>query len=634
VTITDSDLTSRGLGPNAARDIAVRSTATENMDVTIAASPIAGVSVGVVVAVHALRNQLVIDGGNITSARALDAGAFSSRSHSLSAAANGGKDGKGAVALNIEVGNAITEAALGGTIRTQGDLNLAAETLYFGKAHSTSATLGLADPLKTAINKTGPVSTVKGKVDEVTKKIKERISGKKKDDAPSKPGFAFGLAFDLQLDRDDTYASLGGRYRDLANGNALVSLGATSVQTARLGAVNVTSTLRFASTAEGGSELSRSVDSSMGFLDRIAEQELARQNALLPPNQQVTKEELIGQFGNAVFLNGSVSLMSGETVAEIGSNAEITVATAVNVNATTLYPEFDRFTDVRDEFVDFAEDVAEFRLIEGTIGNDATVNPPPALPDIVALADLGNYLTTYAGAYADQNQADAPPAGQPAQPSQNLAVAVSVNVFNTDNVTRAAIRDGARIDLSDAAGDLDGDVSVTALQRGLFTHMQNFPTDLRTITDPIGSDDNVTNRIGGAVTLARTVSRVEALVEGEAEITADTLDIDAHNRAIVFNLVYAGGAAANVAINAAIAAQAVENVTIARLSDRASITTGDLTLTALDDSFIMGLAGAFAGSDGAVSVGASGVVNFAKRQVYAGIGPAARGAALGDPGRQ
>ncbi|MCL7465337.1 leukotoxin LktA family filamentous adhesin [Phaeovulum sp. NW3] len=637
VQIRNSDLRSTGGTTGTARNIAVRSTASENLNVAIAPSKVAGISVGVIVAVHALRNQLVVDGGSITSAGKLDVAALSTRNHATSVVANAGKDGKGAVALNVEIGNALTEAALGGTIRTQGDLNLDAETLYFGKAHTTSSTLGLADPTKTAINKTAPVAALKGKVTEVTNSIKERLSGKKKEEEDpneeKKPGFAFGLSFDLQIDRDDTYATLGGKWRDLANDRALVALGTTSVQTGALGAVNVTSGLRFASTAEGGTELTRAIDSSMGFLDRVAEAELARINAALTEAGQptVTKEELVGQYGNAVFLNGSVMLMSGETVAEIGSNATITQATAVNVNAKTIYPEFDRFTDVRDAFVDFATAVSEFSLLDSGPDEDAVPAPAPALPDVVALADLGNYLTTYTGAYAEQNQIDDASEGSETK-SQNLAVAVSVNVFNTSNTTRAAIREGAKIDLSaegpEGEPTLAGAVAVNAVQRGLYTHMQNFPTDLRTVTNPLGSNDNVANTVGGAATVARTASRVEALVEGNAEVTAETLDIDAHNRAIVFNLVYAGGSAANVAINAAIAAQAVENVTVARLSDQAIVKTGDLTIGARDDSVIIGLAGAFAGSDGAVSVGASGVVNFAKRQLYAGIGPAERGAAL------
>ncbi|MFP1644556.1 leukotoxin LktA family filamentous adhesin [Pontitalea aquivivens] len=636
VQIRNSDLRSIGGTTGAARDIAVRSTASENLNVSIAPSKVAGISIGVIVAVHALRNQLVVDGGSITSAGRLDVAALSTRNHATSVVSNAGMDGKGAVALNVEIGNALTEAALGGTIRTRGDLNLDAETLYFGKAHTTSSTLGLADPLKTAINNTAPVTALKSKVTEVTNSIKERLSGKKKEDEnpdeEKKPGFAFGLSFDLQIDRDDTYATLGGKWRDLANDRALVALGPTSVQTGTLGAVNVTSVLRFAGTAEGGTELSRNIDASMGFLDRVAEAELARINAALAEAGQptVTKEDLVGQYGNAVFLNGSVMLMSGETVAEIGSNATITQATAVNVNAQTLYPEFNRFTDVRDAFVDFATAVSEFSLIEGEVDENAEAAPAPELPDVMALADLGNYLTTYTGAYAEQNEVDAPEGGE--TKSQNLAVAVSVNVFNTDNTTRAVIRDGAKIDLSaeNPEGEpmLAGAVSVNAVQRGLYTHMQNFPTDLRTVTNPLESNDNVANTVGGAATVARTASRVEALIEGNAQITAETLDIDAHNRAIVFNLVYAGGSAANVAINAAIAAQAVENVTVARLSDQAVVTTGDLTIGARDDSVIIGLAGAFAGSDGAVSVGASGVVNFAKRQLYAGIGPADRGTAL------
>lgn len=635
VMIRNSDLTSTG-SAGAARNIAVRSTASENLNVSIAPSQIAGISIGVILAVHALRNQLVVDGGSITSAGALDVAALSTRNHATSVVSNAGKDGKGAVALNVEIGNALTEAALGGTIRTKGDLNLDAETLYFGKAHTTSTTMGLADPTKVALTKNTPLGALKDKVSSVTTSIKERLSGKKKEDEnpdeEKKPGFAFGLSFDLQLDQDDTYASLGGQWRDLANGRALVALGPTSVQTGALGAVNVTSGLRFASTAEGGTELTRNIDASMGFLDRVAEFELNRINQALVEagKEPITKEELFGQYGNAVFLNGSVMLMGGETVAEIGSNATITKATAVNVNAQTIYPEFDRFTDVRDAFVDFATDVSEFSLRDSGPDEDAVPSPAPELPDVVALADLGNYLTTYTGAYAEQNQADAPEGGE--TKSQNLAVAVSVNVFNTSNTTRAAIRGGAKIDLSgeDPEGQpmLAGAVAVNAVQRGLFTHMQNFPTDLRTVVNPLESNDNVANTVGGAATLARTASRVEALVEGDARITAETLDIDAHNRAIVFNLVYAGGSAANVAINAAIAAQAVENVTVARLSDQAIVQTGDLTIGARDDSVIIGLAGAFAGSDGAVSVGASGVVNFAKRQLYAGIGPAERGAAL------
>ena len=606
--------------------VKIRSTASEAMDIAIAPSTVAGISIGVIVAVRSLQNQTLVKDGQVLAGKVLDISALTAKNHSLSVTSNAGKDGKGAVALNVDVGNSITEAAAGGTLRAGEAFRLNAETLYFGKAHATSSTLGLADPTKVAINNIPAVAALKDKVTSVTNKLKEAVSGKKDaadDSKIKKPGFAFGLSFDLQIDDDDTYATLGGIYRDLANGRAAVELGATNVTAA--GGVGINAVLRFATPDEGGSELSRSVDSSMGFLDRLAESELQRLNQTLVAAGQpeVTKEELFGQFGYAVFLNASIALMQGETVAEIGSNATITRTRDVTVEARTVYPEFARFTEVRDDFVEFIDEVSEFRLVEGSVGDGLAVNAPPALPDVLGYLDLGNYLTTYSGAYAEQNQLE----GDNAK-SQNAAVAISVNVFNTDNVTRAVVRPGAVItDLNQIASG-ESSLVVAAEQVGFFTHMQNFPTDVRTVTNPLASNDNVKNTVGGAVTVARTKSIVEALVEGDAEITMDAVTLDAHNRAVVFNFVYAGGSAENIAINAAIGAQAVENRTIARLSDEATVTATSVGIEALDDSIVIGLAGAFAGSDGSVSVGASSVVNFAKREVYAGIGPSVAGASL------
>ncbi|MCA3536621.1 MAG: leukotoxin LktA family filamentous adhesin, partial [Rhodobacter sp.] len=603
--------------------VKIRSTATENLNIAIAPSQIAGISVGVIVAVHSLRNQALVRDGVVIAGGALEISALTSKAHSLSVTSNGGKDGKGAVALNVDVGNSITEAAAGGTLRSGGVFGLNAETLYFEKSHATSSTLGLADPLKTAINGLPVISTLKSKVTEVTNKIKETISGKKDDAKVKKPGFAFGLSFDLQLDDDDTYATLGGIYRDLTSERAPVQLGLTEVTAT--GGLVVNAALRFATPDEGGSEISRSVDSSMGFLDRLAEAELNRLNQALVEAglEPVTKEDLFGQFGYAVFLNASIALMQGETIAEIGSNARITATRSVDVDASTVYPEFARFTEVRDDFLDFINEASEFKLVEGSVGEGVEVNAPPALPNVLGYLDLSNYLTTYAGAYAEQNQLENEGAN-----SQNLAVAISVNAFNTDNATRAVIRDGAILTDQGHASTVDSTLTVTAEQVGFFTHMQNFPTDIRIVTDPIGSNDNLRNLIGGAVTVARTKSLVEAIVEGNANLAMDAVTLDAHNRAVVFNFVYAGGAAENIAINAAIGAQAVENTTVARLSDLAMVTAKSVNIKALDDSIVIGVAGAFAGSDGSVSVGASGTVNFVKREVYAGIGPSLAGSAL------
>lgn len=591
VTITDSTL--RAI----AGDVSLASTLTENHKIAIGSSGIAGVATGVVVTTRTAANQLLVKGGSITAAGDISAQALTGKAHVISNVSNAGKEGKLALAVTVAVGNTLTEAALGGTISAGGSVDLNAETLYFAKSHTAGATMGVASPVTTFIKK----QPLAQKAQSFANSIKAKITGKDPnapEDPAKKPALGLGFTVDVQLDDDDTYATLGGDYHDLDASRALTALGTTDVTATD---VDVNSTLRFASVLEGGSGLKRSVSASMGKFSFF----IKKQAELLG----LSEEEVAASYGNAVFLSASVSSMLGDTQAEIGADATVT-ANTLDVAALTRYPNHDPLADIKTAWTNFTDAVSDYNPFNALNDNPDDDEVPPA-PDLIAVLNPLNYLTTDTAA-----KAKAPdPAQDPKDPAaedQKLAVGITVNVFNTENRATAVIRGGAKVDLT-------GDMSVKAQQDALFLHAANLP-----MSNPFGA--KVNNAVGGAINVVRAKSTVEALIENGADITSDALDVEALTRVIQANLAYSGGSAKEIAINAAVGANIMEAVTTARVGDDVALTAGAITITARDTSVNWGISGAIAGSEN-IGVGASGVVNFATRQIYAGIG-AAPGQAL------
>ncbi|WP_114965339.1 leukotoxin LktA family filamentous adhesin, partial [Alkalilacustris brevis] len=460
VTITDTTLIS-GSG-----DIVVNSTATENVSTSLDPKSYKDIAAGITISVRDLTNQVLVNGGSIDAAGDLTVQALTGLNHHLTTEADAGKEGKFALATSVSIGNTLTEAVLGGDITTGGDLNLLAETLYFRKEHTTGATLGVDEPPEAAdASEEDDADDANNDLFGFMNSFKDKILGQDNGDAGTassdfgimsegsgndeseKPGFAGALAVDISLDNNDTFATLGGQYRDLDDDRALVDLAATPVTAG--GAIDVNAVLRFAAkntdeddpaTGEGGQGLLRAVTSDVASLTEAMKEQLQEYNDSVGQDDQKTEEEFIGDFGYGVFLNVPVASMTGVTQAELGGNLNVTGATSVNVQARTAYQNARPWEQSLSELLkDYIEQVAsDFASPERDEAYDPENLPDPFEDPQQTLDNFFNlpdYLTTRVGAGAetpsDSEESD-----------QQLAIGVTVNYFNT--VRRRMIWDSRR----------------------------------------------------------------------------------------------------------------------------------------------------------------------------------------------
>lgn len=606
LAITDSTLRTD------AGDIRLASTAMEQSTISIAAKKIKNGAAAVVVSVRDLENQLLVKGGSLTSAGALSAGAFSGRDLTMSTVANSGQEGEIAIAVNVDISTGHTEAALGGQVTAEGDVALDAEMLFFGVTHDTSATMGLGNLTKAIARHRTSTAAQSGFAQNM-----QQLATGKAPDPDRKPHFGMGVAFDLQLSHDTTRATIGGDYTDLSDpARARLALGTTSV-TALGHNVAVNSAYRFADRGtEGGAGLTRSSSAAFGKLTAALKRQLDRYNAANPANP-ITQDELLGRYSNALMLNVSLSSMVGETTAEIGPDATVT-AGALDVNALTRYPSSHPLELLIGQWNTYVDQVTDYSPVSGGTGSTPPEPEQPPAPDLAQFLDIVNpltYLTTQSKA-----KGEAPVANDRVvvpDEEQGLALGVTLTYFNTDNATTAAIREGATVVLDDAA-------KVTALQEAVFLHVTNLPKK-----NPISGDAKVNDSIGGGIHLGRTVSKVTAEIESGAAVTVHSgnLDVTATTRNVAASLAFTGGQGKDVAVNASIAAQISEADTVARIGEAARIRAQAVTLNAIDNSVVWSTAGAVTGSEN-VGVGASGAINFSRRDIWAGIGPADRAAPL------
>ncbi|WP_460275384.1 leukotoxin LktA family filamentous adhesin [Celeribacter sp. ULVN23_4] len=583
-----------------AGNIRMASTAMENMTINIAAKKIANGAAAVAVSVRDLTNQIVVDGGSITSAGSLDMGAFTGRNISQTLVANSGTEGRLAIAVNVDVSTSLTEAALGGTIETNGDVAVDAETLFFGSNHVTTATMGVANAAKVVATRRASTTSLTG--------LATTIQGGVSTPDPNRaPHFGLGVAVDVQLSDDNTFATIGGSYHDFDDLSAdPIALGTTTV-TAMGYNVAVNAAYRYASRgSEGGTGLSRSTSAAFGKLTYAVQKMLERYNATHDPD--ITEDELLGRYSDALMMNVSVSSMLGETQAEIGSNATIN-AGSLDLSAVTRFPNTSPLEQFIEQWDTYADAVTSYQPIGETGQAEAPEPELPPVPDLAGFIELANpltYLTTDSKAKGEASVAD----DRVVVPGeeQGLAIGLTVTYFSTENTTKAVVRDGATV-------NLDTDANITALQEALFLHVVNLPKK-----NPLSGDAKVNDAIGAGIFVSRTVSDVRAEIESGATFDiGGALDVDATTNNIIASLAYSGGQGSDVAVNATIDAHIANATTVARIGEAASITADTVSLTAKDTSFNWLTAGAVSGSEN-VGVGASGVFNLTTRDIWAGIG--------------
>ncbi|WP_417809543.1 leukotoxin LktA family filamentous adhesin [Thioclava sp.] len=593
-----------------AGNMRLASTASEDHTVSISASKVKDYAGALVVTTRELKNQLLVKGGALTSAGALDAGAFTGKSHSITTGANAGTEGLGAVAISVDVSQSTTEAALGGTINTGGALNLDAETLFFNKVHATTATMGVANPSKLI----GKKRAANNPMVQAIPGAQSQLQGSQVD--PNRaPHIGFGVAIDVQVDTDNTFATMGGDYHDFTNGDALTALGTTHV-TATGQPVSVNSAYRFAGPTEGGSSLSRSVSAAFGKLNFAAKYALDKYNAT--HTDQITEDELMGKYSQALMLTGSVSAMGGTTQAEIGKDATVNAA-AATVQSVTRFPHADPLGDIRDKWDQFTGQITDYTELPSNPSDPTQLTAPDA-PGLIDTINPLNFITTDVKSKA---LAPVPKDGsRPVVPEdqQKLAIGITANVFNTDNTTNAVVRNGAVLNFS-------GDLNVLSSQESLFLHLANLPK-----SNPLKGDAE--GAIGVGINIDRIGSKVSSVIESGATVNAGTnaVNVDAYTRNIAGILSFSGGQGTKTAVNATVATNIAHAETVARIGDDASVTGGVVSISAKDESVEWAAAGAISASEN-VGVGASAGLNISGRKIWAGIGPADESSALSGAGK-
>ena len=624
IRMTDAAVEGSGAG------IRIASTAHENLDIALAPGDKRDLAASVIVSVRNLTSQALIDGGSIASADgAVRLQALTGKTHALSNTANAGRDGRAALAVTVSVGDALTELAVNSDI-TSGSLDLLGETLYFAKTHATESTMGVKEPEAETEEDSEDNEAAKESSKSFVVRIKELLTGGDADETPApgtpeadrRVGFAFALTTDIALDNDETVVSIGGSYRDLTvDARPVVPFAGTGeIET---GDLTAHAGFRFADEDEGGTPLRRDIKAAFGALSDEAQKQLDENNEGKPEDEQQSKDEFLGEFGNALFLSASVASMTGTTRAEIGAQARIT-AESVDLTASSAFPEADLLATIRSNFDEFMEKTADFNLLDEAPDED---NPEdrPQLRDLLDIIDISSDLTTQADVSALAPAGEDAPAEEgaaqtPEAEDQELAIGVNVNYFNTTHETHAVIRSGAVVQAPDA-----GTVKIEATTSGMFLHATNLPDK-----DSFDFDDSVNNAVGGSINFARTArttvaeiedgATVEAGVGGTEDAEGGTVTVNADTRIIQAQLAYMGGSGSEVVVNAAIGAGLMEGTTVARIGAGATVTArGALAITAEDSSVNWGSAGAISTSEN-IGVGASGTVNFVRRTVWAGIG--------------
>tara|TARA_R110002124_G_scaffold225052_2_gene390367 strand:+ start:1377 stop:21518 length:20142 start_codon:yes stop_codon:yes gene_type:complete len=611
---TDSQSLIEGSSLVSAGSLSVNTTASESHSLSVVPVEKFGFSAGLIVAVRDLTNQnLVLDSDLTTTGGDIQINAVSGRSHTQSVKTNSGVNGLRAASLNFGFSSALTEAAVGGSsvLSSSADIGLAAETIYYAKRHDTNTTMGIDTPLSDA----GIVNLfddlIFDKLESGAKALKKQFDTKirgltpeeEEEEDKKKPGIGFGLTIDLQFDHDDTFASFGGVYRDLTSEERTITDLGFATGMSGTGTFDINSSWRFATLDEGGKDLRRDVSAVTGINFapvRVAARLFGK-----------SEDDITAEFAKMQLFNFSVSHMQANTVAEVGKNGSVQ-ADVLNIDAQTVYPDFapvDRFitnlNDLGPAIASYFKDPDEYagpEIGDVMFGIEAAINPAEA-------------VTTFSSARA---VAPTPRHREEDVGDQKFALGITTTVFNTDNTTVAAIREGGTVYLS-------GTLSVEAMASGTFLHLTNPPVKI-----PLTAD-RVNDNIGGALHLMRAANDTRAVIEADAFAVAGATKLNAHNDIHQVLTTYAGGGAVEKAINGSAGIGVMESDTIARIDGTAYVSVPSLEITALDTSLNVNIAGAASAASNS-AVGISLPINFTTRNVYAGIGTGPDGDLTGDAG--
>lgn len=591
-----------------AGDLQAYSTVAERLDAQVKAGRVADLSFGVLVTVQDVKNQLLIDAQQINVAGNARFAADTARSHSAEVEANAGKEGFIAGAFSVGISNSLTEAAVNARVdvgdrvnsgmTVGGDLTLNAHTVYFANNRAVTATVSLEDPQSNSITKQKDVA---GLIDGLKKKVKGLFS--KKEGSSESPSLGIGMAIDVNIFEDDTFASLGGGYHDLAAGAAYKGFDAGAVTAA--GNLNVNAGLEYRGTGllPGPSRNASAKMGDFGLLIK-AKTKLANANPV-PGAPTLTERELVGQHSEAVMWSTALSKLGGTTKAEIGG--EIT-ARNVNVEAVTDYGNpLTNVTGLWDSLQEWREYAANVSILkEDSVDGeeDGSTNVQPVAPDLAGL--LGSVMDATSGATSSAQRSQYKHEASADDKKQELAIGFSLSGFMTSNDTTAAVLDGAKITTN------GGNVDITAREEGVMIFANNMPMTKNPF-EQLGEAV-----VGGTLNMNANHGKISALV-GKAEINAKDLTITADNNRFIGNIAYAGGGGTGLGVAAAIGANVTKKKTQAQLSGDAKVRLdNDLTLAATDKSVNWLVSGGLTGG-GDTAVGSAITINFMDRDVYAGI---------------
>ena len=553
VVIADSDITTT------AGDVVLASTASENLNIDITATG-EEKAFSLVATQQALNNQLRIENtSSVDAAGLLQAGALTGVTHKISNRAAGSEaEAEKTFAFTYSAADRLTQTVLGGELDVV-SLDVDAETLYFANTHTTVATAaGDAPDLLDAIT-SDPIST---SIEIATDGLSETFSDNQ---MPFANKSSKGAAVDLQFFDDETLVTLGGSYASGEVGATRL----TAIQDVSIDAVQ-----RYATMTEAGGVVTPG-------LVRVVTGEIGNGSGF-------------STVGTNAFLALSVAELRGKVTAEIGKDATITRAGDISVNAETQYQSAPVVSAFKDA-VSGALDLENFAPDMDGSGSDVI----PDFGDLLDLTSPNVFLASQIGVQALDGA------------SPDKAFGASINMFETDNDTRAIVANGATI--TNAAS-----VDVTADQMALFGHGGTASAG----SSLLGSLGETAGKLMGAnVSVPRMYSTVEAIVGDAALTNIGDLSVAATNNNLQITTARAGDLAGGSAqtLNGAMAVTDFETTTFAGVDAQATITARDITVRAADRSDVLTAAGTF-GRSGGNTFGVSGAINIIDRDTQAWFG--------------
>jgi len=316
---------------------------------------------------------------------------------------------------------------------------------------------------------------------------------------------------------------------------------------------------------------------------------------------------------NAIAAAVIYSSSANNSEAVIGNGAIVNVGQDLEVSAKTSLP-YKKSADVTtvEESLD---------TITTALGDMGGLN----LDTVSGVVDASKDLKEAVTAIVDDPKQLVNSWAQSASESENVAGAVSVNVFELKNSSKATIGAGAQInqgEVTDGVAAGKGAVAVTAANEVTnvnFTGVIKIPgsDSVPSLDDFLGTKNAATG-IGGSIQVTLYDNTAEATIGAGAAVKADDVVVTADNKMTSINMVVAGGSAKSVGVNGTLGYNQIDNTTRAFITDVTIQTAGNVIVGATDDTLNVNIGGGFAAGE-SVGIGVTVAVNNTSRVTEAGI---------------